>query len=168
MSPSSRHRYRALAGGAALAAGLAATAPASAEPPDHAGRSPKHVVLIDWDGFDPAFLEMADTPNLDALAARGSLSTGSSTFQTMSNPARTSMSTGAWPDTHENAAYYFDEDTDKAKGHSATSPRPCREKWTPLEHPRHGSRATRGHLRGAGADRPSLHSGDIHWPCPGP
>jgi arylsulfatase A-like enzyme len=106
-----RHRYCGLAAGAAMvvaATGLSATAPASAGPPDHAGRSPEHVVLIDWDGFDPAFLAMADTPNLDALAERGSLTTGSSTFQTVSNPARASMSTGAWPDTHNNAAYYFD------------------------------------------------------------
>ena len=119
MSPSSLHRYRALAAGAAMAAftaGLTTTAPAAAGPPERAGRSPEHVVLIDWDGFDPAFLEMADTPNLDALAAQGSLTTGSSTFQTVSNPARASMSTGAWPDTHENAAYYFDEGTNTAKG----------------------------------------------------
>jgi hypothetical protein len=26
---------------------------------EHAGRSPKHVVLVDWDGFDPAFLDRA-------------------------------------------------------------------------------------------------------------
>jgi len=112
-----RRRTRALlaAGGvaASLTAAVAAAAPTAAAPagaasPGSTGRSPKHVVLIDWDGFDPSYLEMADTPNLDALAARGSLTTGSSTFQTVSNPARASMSTGAWPDTHNNAAYYFD------------------------------------------------------------
>jgi predicted AlkP superfamily pyrophosphatase or phosphodiesterase len=83
---------------------------------EHAGRSPKHVVLVDWDGFDPAFLDRADTPNLDALAERGSLTMGSSTFQTVSNPARASMSTGAFPRTHDNAAYYFDPTSNKAKG----------------------------------------------------
>ncbi len=32
----------------------------------------------------------------------------------MSNPARASMSTGAYPETHGNAAYYFDEEKDEA------------------------------------------------------
>ena len=103
---------RTLAAAVALAAvatsAVAQGAPAAAERPGTAGRSPKHVVLVDWDGFDPAFLDMADTPNLDALAARGSLTIGSSTFQTTSNPARASMSTGTWPDTHNNAAWYYD------------------------------------------------------------
>lgn len=115
-----RRRTRALlaAGGvaASLTAAVAAAAPTAAASPGPTGRSAKHVVLIDWDGFDPSFLEMADTPNLDALAARGSLTIGSSTFQTVSNPARASMSTGAWPDIHDNAAYYFDQTTNKAKG----------------------------------------------------
>uniref|UniRef100_UPI001C961BC4 alkaline phosphatase family protein n=1 Tax=Modestobacter marinus TaxID=477641 RepID=UPI001C961BC4 len=68
------------------------------------------------DGFDPDFLGRAATPNLDALAEEGSLSIGSSTFQTASNPARASMSTGAYPDTHENAAYYFDPASNTAVG----------------------------------------------------
>lgn len=113
-----RRRTLALAATAAVgvSVGAVASPPASAEPPSHAGRSPKHVVLIDWDGFDPDYLDLADTPNLDALAQRGSLTIGSSTFQTVSNPARASMSTGAWPDTHENAAYYLDRETEVAKG----------------------------------------------------
>lgn len=110
---------RGLAAGAmaalALPAGVA-SAPVAAAPPEDAGRSPKHVVLVDWDGFDPAFLDRAPTPNLDALVERGSLTIGSSTFQTVSNPARASMSTGAYPDTHENAAYYFDPVINKARG----------------------------------------------------
>ena len=89
---------------------------AAAAAPEGAGPSPKHVVLIDWDGFDPAYLDRAPTPNLDALAGRGSLTVGSSTFQTVSNPARASMSTGAYPDTHNNAAYYFDFASNTAKG----------------------------------------------------
>ncbi|MBW3643670.1 MAG: alkaline phosphatase family protein [Actinobacteria bacterium] len=80
------------------------------------GRRPKHVVLVDWDGFDPDYLGRAPTPNLDALVARGSLAIGSSTFQTVSNPARASMSTGAYPETHDNAAYYFDPVANVARG----------------------------------------------------
>ena len=91
-------------------------APGAAAPPEGAGRSPKHVVLVDWDGFDPAFLDQAPTPNLDALARRGSLTIGQSTFQTVSNPARASMSTGAYPGTHNNAAYYFDPASNTARG----------------------------------------------------
>ena len=77
---------------------------------------PEHVVLVDWDGFDPGYLGLAPTPNLDALASRGSLTTADSTFPTMSNPARASMSTGAYPETHGNAAYYFDVEKGEAVG----------------------------------------------------
>ncbi|QYG93553.1 DUF4214 domain-containing protein [Iamia sp. SCSIO 61187] len=69
----------------------------------------EHVVVIDWDGFDPAFLELADTPAIDALVARGSSSIATATFQTLSNPSRASLVTGALPRTHGNAGYYFDE-----------------------------------------------------------
>ncbi|MDP9487388.1 MAG: alkaline phosphatase family protein [Actinomycetota bacterium] len=77
---------------------------------------PEHVILVDWDGFDPDYLGRAPTPNLDALAGRGSLSIAESTFPTKSNPARASMSTGAYPETHGNAAYYFDERSNRATG----------------------------------------------------
>ena len=81
------------------AAGAVAVVPSrtAAATPGDAGRSPEHVLLIDWDGFDPDFLGRVATPNLDALVERGSLTIGSSTFQTLSNPARASMSTGAYP-----------------------------------------------------------------------
>ncbi len=81
-----------------------------------ANSPPEHVILVDWDGFDPAYLDRAPTPNIDALAARGSLSTAKSTFQTVSNPARASMSTGAYPEVHGNAAYYYDDKTGEAVG----------------------------------------------------
>lgn len=81
-----------------------------------AGTKPQHVILVDWDGLDPDYLGRASTPNLDSLAERGSLSTARSTFPTISNPARASMSTGAHPRTHGNAAYYLDEDTGEAVG----------------------------------------------------
>ena len=107
-------------------AGVAATVVAAAVPtswlllrrPDDrspTGR-PEHVILVDWDGFDPDYLGLAPTPNIDALARRGSLSIAESTFPTKSNPARASMSTGAYPETHGNAAYYFDERSNEATG----------------------------------------------------
>ena len=73
-------------------------------------------MLIDWDGFDPDFLGRAATPNLDTLVERGSLTIGSSTFQTVSNPARASMVTGAYPDRHENAAFYLDPASNTVTG----------------------------------------------------
>jgi arylsulfatase A-like enzyme len=77
---------------------------------------PEHVILVDWDGFDPDYLDRAPTPNIDALAGRGSFSIARSTFTTKSNPARASMSTGAYPEVHGNAAYYFDKEANQALG----------------------------------------------------
>jgi arylsulfatase A-like enzyme len=77
---------------------------------------PEHVILVDWDGFDPDYLGLAPTPNIDSLAGRGSLSVADGVYPTISNPARASMSTGAYPETHGNAAYYFDEKTGEAVG----------------------------------------------------
>ncbi len=78
--------------------------------------NPEHVILVDWDGFDPDYLGLAPTPNLDALASRGSLSIAEGTFPTISNPSRASMSTGAYPEVHGNAAYYFDGETSRVVG----------------------------------------------------
>lgn len=110
---------RAALAGLVLLSLLAAGTPTAAQAPEGGpgpGRRPKHVVLVDWDGFDTDFLGRAPTPNLDALVARGSLSVASSTFHTISNPARASMSTGAYPEVHDNAAYYFDPVSGTARG----------------------------------------------------
>ena len=80
-----------------------------------AGR-PEHVILVDWDGFDPDYLGRAPTPNIDALTARGSLSIAESIYPTISNPARASMSTGAYPERHGNAAYFFDDEAGEVVG----------------------------------------------------
>lgn len=82
------------------------------------GRRPKYVILVDWDGLDPDYLSRVPTPNLDSLASRGSLSTISGTYHTISNPSRASMSTGAYPETHDNAAYIYDPATNRAQGQS--------------------------------------------------
>lgn len=70
------------------------------------------VILVDWDGFGADLLRRAPMPNLRALARRGSLSTAQSTYPTYSNSARASMSTGAYPEVHGNAAYYLDRASD--------------------------------------------------------
>jgi arylsulfatase A-like enzyme len=111
-------RRQALVG--AAAAVVATTVPAwllsrHPESEPRTGR-PEHVILVDWDGFDPDYLGRAPTPNIDALASRGSLSMAKSTFTTKSNPARASLSTGAYPEVHGNAAYYFDKEANQAIG----------------------------------------------------
>lgn len=57
----------------------------------------QHVVLIGIDGFDPAYLDRVDTPNLDALAARGSAGQAYSVMMPYTMPAFTAITTGAWP-----------------------------------------------------------------------
>ena len=111
-------RRRLLVGAAAT--GVAAAVPAWLLSRRPAGGPltgpPEHVILVDWDAFDLDYLSRAPTPNIDALASRGSLSIAESTFTTKSNPARASMSTGAYPEVHGNAAYYFDESSGEAVG----------------------------------------------------
>ena len=108
-------------GAAALAAVTVAPAwltSCSGEPsPD---RRPEHVILVDWDGLDPAYLNLAPTPNLDDLANQGSLSTARATFPTLSNPSRASIATGAYPEVHGNAAYYLDRQTGRVVGEERT------------------------------------------------
>ncbi|WP_129667920.1 alkaline phosphatase family protein [Phytoactinopolyspora endophytica] len=94
--------------------GVAAANPGATTRPRHSG----HVILVDWDGFDPDYHGRVPTPNLDQLAAHGSLSTAETTFHTVSNPVRASMSTGAYPETHGNVAYIYDPESDTAQGQS--------------------------------------------------
>ena len=83
-----------------------------------AKRVARHVFLIDWDGFDPGYIGRVPTPTLSDLASQGSLSVATSSFQTTSNPARASMSTGAFPEVHGNSAYYYFEKGEIAVGQS--------------------------------------------------
>ena len=99
--------------GNAVSAGSTATdTPTVSLPPGPPApsRLADHVILIDWDGFAPALLQRGwNTPTIDGLAARGSLSlTAKSTFASFSNTARASMSTGAYPENHHNVAWTFD------------------------------------------------------------
>jgi len=84
------------------------------------GAPAEHVVLVDWDGFDPEYLDRVDTPNLDKLASRGSTSIATGSYPTISNPSRATMSTGAWPEVHGNIAYAFDRTTNKAFSQTRT------------------------------------------------
>jgi arylsulfatase A-like enzyme len=110
-------RRRFLAGAAVLAAaGSVPTWMISRRRGSLEDQRPEHVILVDWDGFDPAYLDRAPTPNLDALTELGSISAARSTYPTISNSARASMSTGAYPEVHGNLAYYLDRETGKALG----------------------------------------------------
>ncbi|MFC4006893.1 alkaline phosphatase family protein [Nonomuraea purpurea] len=108
---------RTMLGGLA-AAGVGGLAPA-ARADGHGGpRRAKHVIVVDWDGFDPGYLGRVATPNLDRLAARGTLAIAEGTFHTVSNPCRASMSTGAYPEAHGNVAYVYDPVSGRAQGQS--------------------------------------------------
>ncbi|WP_017619285.1 alkaline phosphatase family protein [Nocardiopsis gilva] len=77
------------------------------------------VVLIDWDGVDPTYLDayLHDRlPRLRSLADRGSLATAACTYKTVSNPSRSGTATGARPIVHGNVAYVLDPRTGKAIG----------------------------------------------------
>jgi len=100
---------REILAGAAIAAGavMLPVAPARADPFSRPTRV-DHVILIDWDAFGGDLLGLVPMPNLDALVDRGSLSLASSTYNTYSNSARASMSTGAHPEVHHNVGFYLD------------------------------------------------------------
>ena len=90
---------------------------ALAWPPAASATLARYVVLVDWDGFEPALLKRGySLPNLHSLASRGSLSTAQSTLQTFSNTGRASMSTGAYPERQGNVAYVFDPATNVVLG----------------------------------------------------
>jgi hypothetical protein len=74
--------------------------------------SVEHVILIDWDGFGNDLLDRVPMPNVQNLILRGSLSIADSTYNTYSNSARASMSTGAHPEVHGNAGYYLNRERD--------------------------------------------------------
>jgi arylsulfatase A-like enzyme len=101
-----------------VALGAAPWRVATAQP---AAAGARHVVLVDWDGFDSSYLERAPMPNLDALRRRGSLSIATGTYRAISNPNRTSLATGAYPATHHNAAFVYDPVANMITGQSRVS-----------------------------------------------
>ncbi|MFD0473446.1 alkaline phosphatase family protein [Nonomuraea thailandensis] len=109
---------RTMLGALATAGTIAGATPAAAAARTGRRRRAQHVVLVDWDGFDPAYLGRVPTPNLDRLAARGVLTVADATFHTVSNPCRASMSTGVYPEVHGNVAYVYDAASGRAQGQS--------------------------------------------------
>lgn len=93
-------------------------APSAADP------ASGHVVLIGFDGFDPAYLDRADTPNLDALAARGMHGVTQGVMMSITTPSFTSIVTGTWPDKHGTITYYFDRAANTFRTPSPTSKMP--------------------------------------------
>lgn len=104
-----------LVGIVAAVAVLAATAaPAGAARPA-TGRA-EHVVMVVWDGFDPEYRHRVPTPNLDALARRGVVTTSTGVMQTITNPSMASLATGAYPERHGNTAYLYDPAANVVRG----------------------------------------------------
>ncbi|WP_062213864.1 alkaline phosphatase family protein [Streptomyces sp. NBRC 109706] len=85
-----------------------------------AGHAPRaeHVVLLVWDGFDPEYRHRVSTPNLDALAGRGLVTTSRGVMQSITNPSMSSLATGAFPERHGNTAYVYDPEAGVAVGQS--------------------------------------------------
>jgi arylsulfatase A-like enzyme len=116
-----RVRARSLAAGL-LAAGLCAAlagslspSPAAAEETDRPAPS-DHIVLLALDGFDVEYLDDAPMPNLQRLLTRGTLTTSTGVMASITNPSWSSIATGAWPETHQNTAYWFDTAAGVARG----------------------------------------------------
>jgi arylsulfatase A-like enzyme len=104
---------------AAAVAATLATATGAARPRSPAGP----VVLVDWDGVDPRYLDahLADRmPHLHRLAREGVRSVAACTYKAVSNPNRAGIATGARPHVHGNAAYVLDPDTGRAVGQTRT------------------------------------------------
>lgn len=103
----------------AAVAAASTVAPATAAPA--VVPEPK-VVLFAIDGFDADYLDgRVPLPNIEALARRGGVTTGTGVMSTMTNQSWTSVSTGAYPETTLNAAYYYDEDAGVVRGQTRAS-----------------------------------------------
>ena len=75
-------------------------------------------MLIGLDGFDADYFGRVPTPNLDALAARGSRGTTLAPAQSITNPSFATLASGAWPRATGNVAYIFDRETQSYRGQS--------------------------------------------------
>jgi len=78
-----------------------------------------HVVLVALDGFDADYLRRGvPTPNLDALADRGSLTTSTGVMTSITNPSWAAIATGAFPRRTRTDAYRYDRDQRRVVGQS--------------------------------------------------
>ncbi|MFW5419508.1 alkaline phosphatase family protein [Nocardiopsis sp. CNT-189] len=120
--PNHLHRRAFIARGAAAAAAagaLAVLAVARAGAAAAGGHPPGPVILVDWDGVDPCYLDLhlaGRMPALHALAGQGVRAVASGTYKAVSNPNRAGLATGARPAVHLNTAYVLDPGTGKARG----------------------------------------------------
>ncbi len=104
---------------------------ASCESPYPTAARAEHVVLIGFDGFDPSYLDRVETPNLDALAQRGSAGEAISVMMPYTMPAFTAITTGAWPNNSGAITDYWDRETERFVHHA-----PATELPTIAEHVR--------------------------------
>ena len=112
---------KAVAAGAVVV--LAATAlpatPAVSSPATASGTRPaQHVIMFDFDGFDPRFLngryaDLAELPNLRALIEAGTYGVADGSYSSYSNSSRTTTATGAYPAVHRNTGYYYNHESDR-------------------------------------------------------
>ncbi|MFH5823826.1 alkaline phosphatase family protein [Georgenia sp. AZ-5] len=104
---------------ALAAAGLVtALAPAAATTAETTTDEPK-VVFFAIDGFDAEYLDgRVELPNIEALARRGALTTGTGVMASVTNQSWSSAATGAYPEQHLNAAYYYDPAAGTVRGQS--------------------------------------------------
>ncbi|WP_433390740.1 alkaline phosphatase family protein [Micromonospora sp. KLBMP9576] len=108
----------AVAGTVVLLAAAALPATPAASAPAGATRPAQHVIMFDFDGFDPRFLQgryadLAELPNLRALIADGSFGVADGSYSSYSNSSRTTTATGAYPAVHRNTGYYYNHESDR-------------------------------------------------------
>ena len=120
-----RHLRRSVTRSLVVATLVVTALAATGQPATPAATPPaRHVVLIGLDGFDPSYLAMAPTPNLDLLASRGVHGVTQGVMLPITTPSFTSIATGTWPDQHGTITYYFDRATNTFHTNSPPSQRP--------------------------------------------
>ncbi|WP_327030673.1 alkaline phosphatase family protein [Micromonospora sp. NBC_01740] len=103
-----------------LAAAVLPATPAVSSPAAKAdgARPAQHVIMFDFDGFDPRFLTgryagLAELPNIRALIGEGTFGVADGSYSSYSNSSRTTTATGAYPAVHRNTGYYYNQETDR-------------------------------------------------------
>ncbi|GAA1566994.1 hypothetical protein GCM10009827_105890 [Dactylosporangium maewongense] len=100
-------------------AGSLSPSPAFAAGPAAGAHRPApsdHIVLLALDGFDVEYLDKVPMPNLQHLLTRGTLTTSTGVMPSITNPSWSSIATGAWPEAHQNTAYWYNPATGVAVG----------------------------------------------------
>ncbi|GLY20358.1 alkaline phosphatase family protein [Micromonospora sp. NBRC 101691] len=113
-----RSAVRATAAGTAALVAVAALPAGSATATAAPARPAQHVIMFDFDGFDPRFLDgryadLAAMPHLRALIADGVHGVAEGSYSSYSNSSRATTATGAYPAVHRNTGYYLNQETDR-------------------------------------------------------